>query len=58
MNHPRNDGATPLSISAARGFAEIVQILLDNGANLSQLQPDGSDALYVAAGFTSFKNCF
>jgi ankyrin repeat protein len=50
VNGARGDGASPLSIATARGYIPVIQLLLDNGADVSLTQQDGSDALYVAAG--------
>ena len=49
MDDPRNTGETPLYLAAMLGNLEIMQILIDHGADVNRHSSDGSFPLYVAA---------
>jgi len=48
VNLIKNDGFTPLHISARKGDLEIAQLLLEKGADVNQVAKDGSTPLMWA----------
>jgi ankyrin repeat protein len=56
LNTRSRHGYTPLMIAAARGYGEIVDLLLDNGAALTMVDPHGRNALQIAREARS-KHC-
>jgi hypothetical protein len=47
---PRNDGISPLHISAYNGHSKVIELLLDFGDECNKAEPvDGGTALYMAA---------
>jgi ankyrin repeat protein len=56
LNTRSRHGYTPLMIAAARGYGEIVDLLLDNGAALTMVDPHGRNALQIAREAKS-KHC-
>ncbi|XP_058834904.1 uncharacterized protein LOC131692068 [Topomyia yanbarensis] len=49
IDHPGTDGCTPMSAAATIGHLKIVQLLLNEGANLYACKKDGWSALHTAA---------
>jgi ankyrin repeat protein len=50
VNQTRNDGVTPLYMSAQHGNLPVVQYLIDSGANINQPKNDGVTPLYMSSG--------
>lgn len=48
VNRPVGDGFTPLITAASLGNTKMVQLLLDNGANVTVVDDEGDNALTVA----------
>ncbi|PAV63994.1 hypothetical protein WR25_00253 [Diploscapter pachys] len=49
VNHPNNEGDTPIFAAAANGYTDMMFYLHDMGADLSQLNEDEETALHQAA---------
>lgn len=49
VNRKIKSGITPLMLASGRGSAELVQLLLDNGADVNLTDEDGSNAIIYAA---------
>jgi ankyrin repeat protein len=56
LNSRSRHGYTPLMIAAARGYGEIVDVLLVGGAELTMVDPHGRNALQIAREAKS-KHC-
>ena len=56
LNIRSRHGYTPLMIAAARGYGEIAEVLLANGAELTMVDPHGRNALQIAREAKS-KHC-
>ncbi|OCT62810.1 protein phosphatase 1 regulatory inhibitor subunit 16B [Xenopus laevis] len=48
LNRTDNQGATLLHIAASRGFAEVAEMLLENGAHIDVRDPDEWEPLHAA----------
>ena len=48
LNHPDNDGWTPLMVASAKGKPEVVRVLLAAGADKDLRNSDGKTALDIA----------
>ncbi|XP_059488485.1 uncharacterized protein LOC132204174 isoform X2 [Neocloeon triangulifer] len=49
VNKPDENGDTPLILAAKNSSTKIIQILVENNANLSAVDKDGDDALHLAS---------
>ena len=54
--HP-NTGATPLHVSAAKGYTRVMRMLLQAGANLNAVDKDGWTPLHAAAHWEQEESC-
>jgi hypothetical protein len=50
VNAANTFGFTPLLVAIKKGHQEVVALLLDHGAEVTQATTDGESPLYVAAG--------
>ena len=54
--HP-NTGATPLHVSAAKGYTRVMKVLLQTGANVNAYDKDGWTPLHAAAHWEQEDAC-
>lgn len=50
-------GATPLHVSAAKGYIRVMRLLLEHGANVNALDNDGWTPLHAAAHWEQEEAC-
>jgi len=55
VNQPNIHGTTPLIISAQKGYLEIVECLVENGAKIDQSDFSGNTPLFIARKKNEFE---
>ena len=55
VNQPNIHGTTPLIISAQKGYLEIVECLVENGAKIDQSDFSGKTPLFIARKKNEFE---
>lgn len=54
--HPKT-GATPLHVSAAKGYTRVLRLLIEGGANVNAIDKDGWTPLHAAAYWDEEESC-
>lgn len=57
VNYCDKTGKSPVMLAAANGHAAAVELLLENGADLSFVDCDKNSALHFACAHVSFYQC-
>lgn len=53
LNHQDKSGKSPLYVAAENGASKVIEVLINNNANVNQTTPSGETALHAIARISS-----